>query len=244
MSIMEGAERSGVWPVVVTERHQYMVLDMRSRTTELDQGSIKFDQVSEGEASRRVTSSRHFMCKVRAHLGRCCLFPHWVGFDGVEHRRGWGSSGCFFGWLSLPRTPRVFLDSDAESFCSKLADMLTYMRRLALPPTAPSGLARISVTPARRLVVSQTKCTCGGELLPEADVNATLVTEVERRKCGTCGACAWASDNLRKTSVFNLKNYFLVKLSLLYKCFGQFIRGTTIQSFFFSHVEPLTTNVG
>lgn len=66
MSIVEGAERSGVWPVVETELHQYMVLDMRSRTTELDWGSVKFDQVSEGGASRRMTSSRHYMCKVRA----------------------------------------------------------------------------------------------------------------------------------------------------------------------------------
>ncbi|CAM9445492.1 unnamed protein product, partial [Ectocarpus fasciculatus] len=64
MSIVEGAERSGVWPVVETELHQYMVLDMRSRTTELDWGSVKFDQVSEGGASRRMTSSRHYMCKV------------------------------------------------------------------------------------------------------------------------------------------------------------------------------------
>lgn len=66
MSIVEGAERSGVWPVVETELHQYIVLDMRSRTTELDWGSVKFDQVSEGGASRRMTSSRHYMCKVRA----------------------------------------------------------------------------------------------------------------------------------------------------------------------------------
>eukprot|EP00903_Cladosiphon_okamuranus_P019414 g17850.t1 len=41
MSIVEGAELSGVWPVVETERHQYVVLDMRSRTTELDGGSVK-----------------------------------------------------------------------------------------------------------------------------------------------------------------------------------------------------------
>lgn len=65
MSIVEGAERSFVWPVVQTEPQQYMVLDMRSRTTELDWASVKFDQAPEGGASRRMTSSRHFMCKVR-----------------------------------------------------------------------------------------------------------------------------------------------------------------------------------
>lgn len=68
--------------------------------------------------------------------------------------------------------------------------------------------------------------------------------KVERRKCGACGACAWASDNWRKTSVFNYNNYFLVELSLLYKCLGQFISGTTIQSFFVAHLEPLATNFG
>ena len=67
--------------------------------------------------------------------------------------------------------------------------------------------------------------------------------QVERRRCGACGACAWASDNWRKTSVFNYNNYFLVELSLLYKCLRQFIRGTTIQSFFSAHLEPLATNI-
>ena len=73
MSIVEGAERSGVWPVVETERHQYMVLDMRSRTTELDWGSVKLDQVAEGGASRRLTSSRNFMCKVRVTKVCTCV---------------------------------------------------------------------------------------------------------------------------------------------------------------------------
>ncbi|CAN0357426.1 unnamed protein product [Ectocarpus sp. 8 AP-2014] len=220
MSIVEGAERSGVRPVVGTERHQYMVLDMRSRTTELDWGSVKFDQVSEGEASRRMTFSKHFMCKAVkgeactekknkkrarcAHTLVVAVFSR-IGLDSTASSTGEGgaAAGASSGGSALPRTPQVFLDSNAESYCSKLADMLTCMRRLALAPTAPSGLARLSETPARRLMVSHTKCTCGGELLPEADVNATLVTEaprivsvqVERRKCGACGACAWASDN-------------------------------------------------
>lgn len=68
-AIVEGAERSNVWPVVETEPHQYMVLDCRSRTTELDWGSVKFDQFTPGEAPRRMTSSRLFMCKVRVRKG-------------------------------------------------------------------------------------------------------------------------------------------------------------------------------
>lgn len=65
MAIVEGAERSDVWPVVETERHQFMVLDERSRTTELDWGAVKFDEVTPEDAPRRMTSSRLFMCKVR-----------------------------------------------------------------------------------------------------------------------------------------------------------------------------------
>lgn len=44
--------------------------------------------------------------------------------------------------------------------------------------------------------------------------------------------------------MFNYNNYSLVELSLLYKCLKQFIGGTTIQSFFFAHMQPLTTNIG
>lgn len=56
--------------------------------------------------------------------------------------------------------------------------------------------------------------------------------------------CAWASDNWRDTSVFNFNNNLLVDLALLYKCLAQFIGGTPIQTFFFAHFEPLTTNLG
>lgn len=71
-----------------------------------------------------------------------------------------------------------------------------------------------------------------------------MSVKVERQKCTSCGACAWASDNWRETSVFNYNNYHLVELSLLYKCLDQFITGTTIQSFFVAHLGPLKKNIG
>lgn len=65
MAILEGAEKCGVWPVIETEPDQYLTLDTRSRTTPHGWASVKFDRSSEGGASRRTTTSRNFMCKVR-----------------------------------------------------------------------------------------------------------------------------------------------------------------------------------
>eukprot|EP00752_Nemacystus_decipiens_P015187 g13523.t1 len=265
MSIVEGAERSGVWPVVETERHQYMVLDMRSRTTELDWGSVKLDQVAEGGASRRLTSSRNFMCKAvkgeactenkNKKRSRCVHTLTVAVFAGIGLGSSTGGGGAAAGGSSggsgVTNTPRMLLDEDAEMYRSRLADLLAYIWRFALLPTAPSGLAPLSDKLPRKFVVFQTKCACGGELLAEKDVDGTLLTEeplivsvkVERRKCTSCGACAWASDNWQETSVFNYNNYHLVEVSLLYKCLDQFITGTTIQSFFAAHLGPLKRNI-
>jgi len=78
------------------------------------------------------------------------------------------------------------------------------------------------------------------------ELQAPLIVsvKVERRKCGACGAYAWASDNWRETSVFNYNNYYLVELPFLYKGLEQFIGGTPIHNFFFAQFRPLTTNVG
>lgn len=267
-------------------------------------------QAVKGEACTENKSKKRARC---THTLAVAVFSR-IGLDSTASSAGGGgaAAGASSDGSVLPRTPQVLLNQDPEAYASKMTDMLTYLQRSALPSSRPSGLERLSENPARRLKVSQRKCTCGGELLLEADVDGTLVTEVrcgfglgccsgvvtfmgrgrrlsgwqekiswtrscrsncysslddvslaavdgrlyasqvpqivkvkvECRKCRACGASAWASDNWRETSVFNYNNYTLVELSLLYKCLAQFIRGTTIQSFFFAHLEPLTTDIG
>eukprot|EP00903_Cladosiphon_okamuranus_P020332 g18654.t1 len=85
----------------------------------------------------------------------------------VQGREGIGLHG-----KQEPKTVK-----DAESYRSRLADFLLYVRRFAFPSTPPSGLARLSDEPPRRFVVSPTRCTDGGELLAEKDVDGTLLTE-------------------------------------------------------------------
>lgn len=139
--------------------------------------AVKGEPCTENKNKKRARCAHTLVVAIFSRIG--------LGSTASSTGEGGAAAGASSGGSALPRTPQVLLDSDAESYRSKLEDMLTYIRRFALPPTAPSGLARLSETPARRLMVSQTKCTCGGELLPEADVKATLVTEV-RRGFGLC----------------------------------------------------------
>lgn len=89
-----------------------------------------------------------------------------------------GAAGASSNDPELPRTPRVLLDSDAGFYDSKMQDTLVYMSRLKFPSTFPSGLGQVVGTAGTRFTVSQTRCTCWGELLPDGDVDAKLVTAV------------------------------------------------------------------
>lgn len=80
-------------------------------------------------------------------------------------------------------------------------------------------------------------------LRDESQAPLVTIVRVERRKCAACGTYAWASENWRETSVFNYDNNLLVGVSLLYKCRGQFLGGTPIQTFLFAHFEPLALDV-
>lgn len=62
---------------------------------------------------------------------------------------------------------------------------------------------------------------------------------VERWKCEQCGTYAWASDDWRKTGVYNYNNHLLIEMSLLYSCRDAFMQGTPIQTFFATFLERL-----
>lgn len=81
----------------------------------------------------------------------------------------------------LPRIPRVLLEEEASLYESRLQNSLVYMSRLKFPPARPSGLGRVEDKPGTRFTVSQTRCSCGGDLFPEGGVDAKLVTAVS---CG------------------------------------------------------------
>ncbi|CAN0078565.1 unnamed protein product, partial [Pylaiella littoralis] len=120
----------------------------------------------------------------------------------------------------LPRTPQLLAKRSPDDYRLKVDDMLFYISRHKFPPIRPSELPPVTAEAGRRFKVSQRKCTCGGTLDALEDEDAKVVTgapnivtvEVERRKCGSCGRPAWASDDWRKTGVFNYDNKYLVEL--------------------------------
>lgn len=65
IAVVDGAEGSGVWPLYETEHNHYAVYDNRTRTTEHDWGTVKFDNPSPGSAPRRTTAGKKLMCRVR-----------------------------------------------------------------------------------------------------------------------------------------------------------------------------------
>lgn len=139
-------------------------------------------QAVKGEACTEFKAKRRARC---AHTLAVAVFSR-IGLDSTASSTGeGGAAGGSSGGSGLPRTPTVFLDRDAASYISRLKGMLTYIQRLALPPTRPSGLARLSEEPAKRFTVSQTQCTCGGKLILQAVEDAKLVTEV------SCGFGLW-----------------------------------------------------
>ena len=69
-----------------------------------------------------------------------------------------------------------------------------------------------------------------------------VTVAVELRKCNECQMYGWASDNWRETGVFNYNNYYLVEVSLLYKCLAKFLVGLPIQLFFSTLLKDLTTD--
>lgn len=70
MAMMEEAEESGLWPVYETEAKHYVVRDARTRTSEHGYACVKHDLIDPDKSSRRLTSGRGFMCRVRLqHVG-------------------------------------------------------------------------------------------------------------------------------------------------------------------------------
>lgn len=140
-----------------------------------DAPSVRATQAVKGEACSEFKMRSRARCP---HTLLVAVFSR-IGLDSTASSVGEGGvEGASSGGSVLPRTPKVLLESDAAAYCSRLSDLLTYIFRNPLPPTIPSGLARLSEEPAKRFTVSQEMCTCGGELRPEADVDAKLVTEV------------------------------------------------------------------
>lgn len=132
--------------------------------------AVKGEACTENKARKRSRCVHTLTVAIFSGIG--------LGSTASSTVEGGAAAGASSGGSVVPRTPRLLLAQDAESYASRLADTLAYIQRSALPSTAPSGLSRLPDKPPSRFVVSQTKCTCGGELLPGHDVDGTLVTEV------------------------------------------------------------------
>lgn len=140
--------------------------------------AVKGEACSEYGASHRTGCAHTFIVQIFARVEQKSPASSRTGEGGAP-------AGASSGAAVLPRTPRVLLAENKPLFASRLQDSLTYVSRIKFPPTRPSDLRPVLGAPGGRFTVSQTRCTCGGELSSEADWDAKLVTEVSC-ECGFC----------------------------------------------------------
>lgn len=139
--------------------------------------SILAAQAAKGEACTENTERHRQRC---VHTLIVALFSGVGQHSTASPGTGEGAAaGEPSGGSLLPRTPRALLEDDEALYCRRLQDTLVYMSRHQFPPAVPSGLRQVVAEPGTRFTVSQTRCTCGGELRSEGGVeDAKLVTEV------------------------------------------------------------------